>query len=633
MSTDTVSLDNVPEVMPRDENVLETALNNGTEAESSDDESVEENQSEDLPQTDPFVMAIKAGDCVAVKSMLQEGRSMYATIRREGRSNWIQRELNVMHFAIENNHINIVELLLDEGYNIDATTSNCITPLMCATSQGNYDIVKYLLSRGAQMNTVSDLLQSPLTIACREKHVPIAYLLLENGADPNNFRAVIMEEVKRRKKKKHVVAASESELVDGEAVLRDGEVAVDTAVYEAASNGFTELVAHLISKGAAITTKSRSGPQGSTPLSGAAEHGHLDTVNLLLQHGSDVNNYLVRKKSEDVEGDAREYRPRCRCCLNARSFVNTTPLHLAVKNGHISVVDCLLQHGADPNIASDNNTTPLMTAAKNKSMEIVQLLLRHGADVLLKDKFHFAAIDHACERFMEGDLALVTLLLSHCPPMYMLPRAGVLVGPCNNITRPSQERNELIHLLCDRLHGLQDEAFCPIVTACRSINFTRVNAVRRDEGAEAGDYDDEDEDEVSFYAALEVVKLLLKRGADPNHRSGYKLTTSLHACYFHSNLAIIHALIEAGGDPNIQDKYEKSVLDLTAESDDRVFVGARAEVQRMYTNKLNFDRRKAFLMVLAENGYIASTANLPLRGRQDLVLQNVDILKNIFAFL
>jgi ankyrin repeat protein len=626
MSTDAVSLD----VTPRDANVLEAALNNNaTEAESSDDESVEENQSEDLPQTDPFVMAIKAGDCAAVKCMLQEGRDMYATIRREGKEYWIKRELNVMHFAIENNHINIVELLLDEGYDIDAPTSNCVTPLMCAISQGNYDIVKYLLSRGAQMNTLSDLSLSPLAIACRDKHVSIAYLLLENGADPNNFRAVIMEEVKRRKKK-HVVVASESELVDREAALRDGEVAVDTAVYEAALNGFTELVAHLISKGAAITTKSWS---GSTPLSGAAEHGHLDTVNLLLQHGSDVNNNLVRKTSEDVEGDAREYRPRCRCCLNARSFVNTTPLHLAVKNGHISVVDCLLQHGADPNIASEINTTPLMTAAKNKSMEIVQLLLRHGAEVLLKDKFYFAAIDHACERFMEGDLALVTLLLSHCPPMYMLPRAGVLLGPCNNITRPSQERNELIHLLCDRLDEVQDENFCPIVTACRSIKFTRVNAVRRDEGAEAGDCEDEDEDKVTFYAVLEVVKLLLKRGADPNHRSGYKLVTSLHACHFHSNLAIIHALIEAGGDPNIQDKYEKSVLDLMVESEDSLLVSARSEVQCMYANKLNFDRRKTFLMVLAENGYIPSAANLPLRGRQDLALQNVDILTNIFAFL
>ena len=110
MSTDTVSLDNEPEVMLRDANVLEAALNNNaTEAESSDDESVEENQnqSENLPQTDPFVMAIKAGDCVAVKCMLQEGGNMYATILREGKEYWIKRELNVMHFAIENNHINI----------------------------------------------------------------------------------------------------------------------------------------------------------------------------------------------------------------------------------------------------------------------------------------------------------------------------------------------------------------------------------------------------------------------------------------------------------------------------------------------------------------------------------------------
>ncbi|KAG5276639.1 hypothetical protein AALO_G00107960 [Alosa alosa] len=58
-----------------------------------------------------------------------------------------------------------------------------------------------------------------------------------------------------------------------------------------------------------------------------------------------------------------------------------TPLHLAVVNKHLLCVQCLLEAGADPNIANDLGETPLYRACEKPTEEIVELLLMFGAKV------------------------------------------------------------------------------------------------------------------------------------------------------------------------------------------------------------------------------------------------------------
>ena len=590
-----------------------------------------EEQEYQLPQdadvvdiTDPFLTAITAGDHDSVKRMLQEGQDMYVKLEQATDFSWKRRKLNAMLLAIDHDHLNIVELLLEEGYDIETQNDDkeYTTPLMYATIKGNYEIVKYLLSRGAHVNAIDYLSLTPLAMACRLKYLSIADLLLENGADPNNFSVITMEEDRRVKMKF-------KDVDDEKSAVRNRTSYFNTATYEAAANGLTELVARLVANGADVNTKSST---GRTPLSGAAHYGYLDTVQLLLQHGSDVNNNLTVKpcKRDDEGGNIfPKYRPGCRCCNKARSFVNCSPLHLAVNNGHIPVINCLLQYGADPNIASDNNTTPLMTAAGMKSIEIVRILLHHGADVLMSDDFDSTAISHACERFAEGDLDLVKLLLSKCPPAYMFPRSTILQGPCRCISQPAiKERKELIQLLLDRVRTIQDGSFCPIAAACKTIDRDAqeepVNSPSVGNDAEANSI---------ISANLDIVKLLLQRGANPNYLSGFQSSSCLHYCYYHTDLSIIHALIEAGADPTIKDRNGETVFDLIEQDSEAGYMDTRAEILRLHSNKVNFDRRKAFLTVLVENGYIPSSAHLPLNGPQDLVLQNIDIVKLIFAYL
>lgn len=72
-----------------------------------------------------------------------------------------------------------------------------------------------------------------------------------------------------------------------------------------------------------------------------------------------------------------------------------TPLHYAATNGHLAVMNLLLDHHAYIDAASPNGTTPLMMAAHYGTPEAVKLLLEADADPLLRNELGLSAIDFA----------------------------------------------------------------------------------------------------------------------------------------------------------------------------------------------------------------------------------------------
>ena len=134
--------------------------------------------------------------------------------------------------------------------------------------------------------------------------------------------------------------------------------AADSALVTAVKKSDQAAVRQLLQQGAGVNVP---GADGSTPLHWAVESDNADITRLLLRAGADVKR-------------ANRY--------------GITPLHLAAVNGNAGMIRDLLDAGADPNAALPEGETVLMTAARTGSAKSVELLLDRGADVDARDRWY-----------------------------------------------------------------------------------------------------------------------------------------------------------------------------------------------------------------------------------------------------
>lgn len=86
----------------------------------------------------------------------------------------------------------------------------------------------------------------------------------------------------------------------------------------------------------------------------AAEEGNTSLINRLLDAGANVN-----------------------CALDG----DGSPLIAAARNGHVRAVNLLLDRGADPNMPVKGDGNPIIMAAREGYAEVVELLLNRGANI------------------------------------------------------------------------------------------------------------------------------------------------------------------------------------------------------------------------------------------------------------
>lgn len=115
----------------------------------------------------------------------------------------------------------------------------------------------------------------------------------------------------------------------------------ETPIIPACAKGNVKLVLGLLKQGHSVNA---GDALGWTALHEASNYGHVDIVNVLLDHGADINN----------RGGP--------CCEGI------TPLHDAAACGHLEVIDCLLDRGANPLVRTNKGETPLdsLIACRNR---------------------------------------------------------------------------------------------------------------------------------------------------------------------------------------------------------------------------------------------------------------------------
>lgn len=128
-------------------------------------------------------------------------------------------------------------------------------------------------------------------------------------------------------------------------------------IFEASSIGNKEIVRQLLEKNPELLNAFSS--DGFTALGLASFFGHLSVVNLLLDKGANPN-------------------------IASNNDFKVAPIHSACAISHFEITELLIKYGADVNAKQSQGVSPLHSTAHNGKTSLSKLLIDNGADINAK---------------------------------------------------------------------------------------------------------------------------------------------------------------------------------------------------------------------------------------------------------
>jgi cytohesin len=212
-----------------------------------------------------------------------------------------------------------------------------------------------------------------------------------------------------------------------------------------------------------------------TPLHLAAWQGHNEVIQLLLEHGADVN---------------------------ARGDAGFSPLHYAAREGQLASARLLVAAGADLNVKNDWGWTAMLQAARGREescLDIARFLLESGTDPDLNALVSLGEVERVCELVRSDPSAIANAVA----PGDLINDAVIMIGLREGDygSDPSSEDHEALI-----------ERYGPMIK-CLVEAGADINKI-----SSSG--------EPALFTAVSmgmptVVRLLLEQGADPNLRIEY----------------------------------------------------------------------------------------------------------------
>ena len=276
------------------------------------------------------------------------------------------KSLGSLAYAAAYGLTGIVNILLDEGVDVNQTNDMGITALMSAAQGGYIDIVRALVSAGADVNKADENDgRTALTEAVNNGHNEIVQTLLDNEANL-------------------------------EAATRDGKTSLLRAVHK----GSVSTVRLLVDKGANMNAgagllqaavKSKSTAMVELAASKIEEVGKADHMGNLLVDVLNIGGISIASfelligKGADPTG----------------AIDGQTPIHVAARCGNVEAVRSLFKHGVSPNIRDKDGNTPIHLAAFRGQYEVIEILVDHGADLTVQNNEGETALHIAAHKAVD----------------------------------------------------------------------------------------------------------------------------------------------------------------------------------------------------------------------------------------
>ncbi|KLJ12926.1 hypothetical protein EMPG_12117 [Blastomyces silverae] len=288
--------------------------------------------------------------------------------------------------------VQYVQLLLDHGADVDGPAEHRGGPLLGAAKCGNHAIAKCLLERGADVHLPGRgaVLESALRFSTHFTHrIDMVKLLCDAGADPSPLLPTAQAQIKWILS--HTNQAVKPTLEGW--ISRGEQQSLNNALKTAVAQGRAVRVEQLWTSGAEINN--------FTVMNEAIKLNTYDMVNLLLELGADKPN-LITAISLGGLGMVwfliGEGVP-----VNHNDRLQGTALSLAARQGHAKIVQLLVDHGADVDAVNPDGieyATALIGAAFFAHEDVVRILIKHGADVnKIVDRELFCALTAALEPY------------------------------------------------------------------------------------------------------------------------------------------------------------------------------------------------------------------------------------------
>ncbi|XP_057685714.1 ankyrin repeat and SAM domain-containing protein 1A-like isoform X3 [Corythoichthys intestinalis] len=333
------------------------------------------------------------------------------------------------------------------GPNVNCVDSTGYSPLHHAALNGHSEVVELLLRNEALTNIADNKGCYPLHLAAWKGDEHIVRLLIHQGPSHpklNEQSSVDHKEFKRCGPFDPYINAKNN----------DNE----TPLHCAAQYGHSQVVQLLLEE---LTDPTMRNNKFETPLDLAALYGRLEVVKLLLSAHPNLLSCNTKKH---------------------------TPLHLASRNGHLSVVEVLLDAGMDINYETEKGSA-LHEAALFGKIDVVQKLLTAGIDVNILDQKGLTALDTVKDMPSQKSRAIAALiqgLMSGKPPDIDLPPPPIPSALDSPSPRKKGELEKVSELISGLAPAPEEESPYEALfeaTSCHSLDsLTSGKSSDRDSG-------------------------------------------------------------------------------------------------------------------------------------------------------